>query len=44
MAARADVAIVVDLGSPTVSEQELGTLLGVSRRALYRRLDAFGLR
>ncbi len=30
----AEVAIVVDLGSPTVSEQELGTLLGVSRRIL----------
>jgi NTE family protein len=30
----ADVAIVVDLGSPRLSEQELGTLLGVSRRIL----------
>ena len=28
----ADVAIVVDLGSPRLTEQELGTLLGVSRR------------
>ena len=28
----ADVAIVVDLGSPRLSEEELGTLLGVSRR------------
>jgi NTE family protein len=30
----ADVAIVVDLGSPQISEQELSTLLGVSRRML----------
>ncbi|HEV3020452.1 MAG TPA: patatin-like phospholipase family protein [Burkholderiaceae bacterium] len=30
----ADVAIVVDLGSASVSEAELGTLLGVSRRIL----------
>jgi NTE family protein len=30
----ADVAIVVDLGSPTVNEKELGTLLGVSRRII----------
>ena len=30
----AEVAIVVDLGSPPVSEQELGTLLGVTRRIL----------
>jgi len=30
----ADVAIVVDLGSPSASEAELGTLLGVSRRIL----------
>jgi NTE family protein len=28
----ADVAIVVDLGSPHMSEEQLGTLLGVSRR------------
>ena len=30
----ADVAIVVDLGSARLSEQDLGTLLGVSRRIL----------
>jgi NTE family protein len=30
----ADVAIVVDLGSTRVSEEDLGTLLGVSRRIL----------
>jgi NTE family protein len=30
----ADVAIVVDLGSPRLSREELGTLLGVSRRIL----------
>jgi NTE family protein len=30
----ADVAIVVDLGSPQVSQEELGTLLGVSRRII----------
>ena len=30
----ADVAIVVELGSPRVSQEELGTLLGVSRRII----------
>jgi len=30
----ADVAIVVDLGSPHMTEEEMGTILGVSRRIL----------
>jgi NTE family protein len=35
----ADVSIVVDLGSPPVSEEELGTLLGVSRRIIDISLE-----
>jgi len=35
----ADVAIVVDLGSPRLSEEELGTLLGVSRQIFDILID-----
>jgi NTE family protein len=34
LAMGADVVIVVDLGSPRITEEDLGTLLGVSRRML----------